>query len=230
MDLSKILMLLSGLCWSIVYIEIIRLGFKYKTYGMPLFALALNFSWEFLYGFLGFTTNKTQQIVNIIWSCLDFVIIITFFLYGYRFFPKRFHKKQFITWGITVFVIAFIIQLLFYYQFPRDTHGESFSAFLQNFVMSLLFINMLVTRSSTQGQSITIGVAKWLGTLAPTVVLFINGMQSKCTFGTSLSIIDDSFCLPNWSWFLLVFGIFCSIFDILYIILLKNKMKETIKV
>jgi hypothetical protein len=40
------LILLSGLCWSIVYIQVIRKGFKDKTYGMPLFALSLNVAWE----------------------------------------------------------------------------------------------------------------------------------------------------------------------------------------
>ena len=39
-----ILVSISGICWSIVYIECIRTGFKQKTYCMPLFALALNFA------------------------------------------------------------------------------------------------------------------------------------------------------------------------------------------
>jgi len=41
------LLLLSGMCWAIVYIELICLGFKEKTYGMPFIALAFNFTWRY---------------------------------------------------------------------------------------------------------------------------------------------------------------------------------------
>jgi hypothetical protein len=37
-----ILVGISGLAWTVVYLFLIRAGFKDKTYGMPLFALALN--------------------------------------------------------------------------------------------------------------------------------------------------------------------------------------------
>lgn len=230
MELSTFLKLLSALGWSIVYIEIIRLGFKYKTYGMPLFVLALNFCWELLYGILGFSPDSIQRTINIIWSCLDLIIVITFFAYGYRFFPKGYSKKQFIAWGITVFVVAFIMQLLFYYQFPVNGNGEAFSAFLQNVVMSLLFINMLVTRSTTEGQSMTIAISKWIGTLAPTILLFLSGISMEpCVPNgqaqASISLFNNTVCLPNWSWFLLVFGIFCFVFDILYIVLLKRRIQ-----
>ena len=47
--MNLFLVLLSGVCWSIVYIELIRNGFKDKTYAMPLFALGLNFAWEVIY-------------------------------------------------------------------------------------------------------------------------------------------------------------------------------------
>ena len=43
-----ILVGISGICWTIVYIELIRNGFKDKACGMPIFALGLNIVWEFL--------------------------------------------------------------------------------------------------------------------------------------------------------------------------------------
>jgi hypothetical protein len=42
------LVLLSGLCWTVVYIDSVRLGFKDKTYAMPFWALALNIAWELM--------------------------------------------------------------------------------------------------------------------------------------------------------------------------------------
>ena len=48
---------ISGICWTIVYIELIRNGFKDKACGMPLFALGLNIVWEFLYSIYNYGTQ-----------------------------------------------------------------------------------------------------------------------------------------------------------------------------
>ena len=82
--------------------------------------------------------------------------------------------------------------------------GAGYSAFLQNLLMSVLFIDMLVRRGSREGQSLTIAVNKWLGTLAPTILFGIVG--------------DGGF--PRGSFLILVLGILCSIFDLTYIGLL----------
>ena len=39
--------IMSGLFWSLTYIFIIHRGHIDKAHGMPLWALALNFAWEF---------------------------------------------------------------------------------------------------------------------------------------------------------------------------------------
>jgi hypothetical protein len=55
----------SGLAWTIVYIEAIRLGFKYKTYAMPVAALGLNIGWETIYGVHGMIgTISAQSIIK----------------------------------------------------------------------------------------------------------------------------------------------------------------------
>ena len=36
------LTVLSGVCWTVVYLDLIRLGLRDKTCGMPLFARGLN--------------------------------------------------------------------------------------------------------------------------------------------------------------------------------------------
>jgi len=40
------LTILSGICWTAVYIELIRVGFRDKACGMPFWALGLNIAWE----------------------------------------------------------------------------------------------------------------------------------------------------------------------------------------
>jgi len=40
---------LSGIAWTIVYIDSIRVGFMQRTYAMPIAALGLNIAWEWTY-------------------------------------------------------------------------------------------------------------------------------------------------------------------------------------
>lgn len=78
----------------LVYIDCIRLGIKQKTYGIPLFALALNIAWEGLYSFLGLKLPiRIQTIVNIIWFIFDLIIVVSYFKYGKNDFPKSAKKN-----------------------------------------------------------------------------------------------------------------------------------------
>ena len=86
--LVVVLTLISGISWTIVYIDLIRRGFKDKTYGMPLFALAFNIAWEFIFGFLVGGEVSLQKVVNAVWFLFDAVIVYTYFKYGRKDFPK----------------------------------------------------------------------------------------------------------------------------------------------
>ena len=66
--------------------------------------------------------------------------------------------------------------------------------------MSVLFINLFAKRGNMEGQSILLAVSKWIGTLAPTIL----------------------FGIVHFNLFVLVCGIFCSVFDLIYISLLVN--------
>jgi hypothetical protein len=61
------------------------------------------------------------------------------------------------------------VQWLLIAEFGVHDAGR-YSAFLQNLLMSGLFIAMLVVRRGLRGQTLTIAIAKWLGTLAPTIL------------------------------------------------------------
>jgi hypothetical protein len=71
MDLETfklVLMLLSGLCWTFVYIEGIRIGFRDRTYAIPFYALALNIAWELLHTIFELRSGPgIQTIINAIW-------------------------------------------------------------------------------------------------------------------------------------------------------------------
>lgn len=86
-----LLIVISGLCWTIVYIDGIRIGFRDKSYAIPFYALALNFAWELLYTYHGFRINgvDAQNIFNAIWLTLDIGILYTYFKFGRKYFGGR---------------------------------------------------------------------------------------------------------------------------------------------
>ena len=203
--MALFLLLLSGICWTIVYIQLIIVGFKDKTYGMPFVALALNFSWEALHSYIGLKNNlfSIQTWITLIWLLLDIVIVYTYLRYGRKHFPKHTSKKYFIPWTTLIFLMSFFIQYYFIVEF--GDLGRLYSASLQNLIMSILFINMIVNRTTTAGQSLTIAINKWIGTLAFTILFGVIG-------GSKL---------------ILAIGIFCSVFDILYIYFLNSVKKSS---
>lgn len=56
-----LLTVLSGIAWTIVYIDSIRVGFKQKTYAMPIAALGLNIAWEWTYAVRDLTHDPQLQ-------------------------------------------------------------------------------------------------------------------------------------------------------------------------
>lgn len=82
--MEEVLKLISGICWSAVYVALIYQGFKHKSYGMPLIALGLNFGWEAIFSFYHFDLSdiSLQRGVNIFWFTLDIVILYLYFYFG----------------------------------------------------------------------------------------------------------------------------------------------------
>ncbi|EPY2527527.1 hypothetical protein ACXA0J_002086 [Listeria monocytogenes] len=202
--MTLFLTLLSGIAWTIVYIELIRNGIKYKTYAMPLFALSLNFAWEIIYSVNDLVINSNsvgvQGLVNLIWACFDLIIVYTYFKYGKKYFPEN-AKKYFIPFSILVFVTGIAIQFAFYLSFASIPAAQ-YSAFMQNVAMSILFVAMLFQRQNTNGQTLLMAFAKWIGTLAPAILMGV---------------------LQEINIYIIICGFICSIFDIIYITFLKKR-------
>lgn len=200
------LTLISGIGWMIVYEECIRLGFKEKTYAMPFWALGLNFAWELIYTVADILyeahgpligMNLAQVVVNAIWVCMDLVILFTYFRYGKKEWADISSQKWFYPWSILGIVCCFMLQGVFIKEFGFIMAAQ-YSAFLQNLLMSVLFIHMHRIRRGRSGQSLLLAVSKWIGTLAPTILMGVI----------------------HYNAMVLVCGILCSVFDILYIAML----------
>lgn len=189
------LTLMSGICWTVVYIELIRRGFKDKTYGMPLFALGLNIAWEVLYSIDGLFINQkfipAQSVANVVWALCDVIILITYFKYGKKYFPQN-AKKYFVSFSILAIATCVVFQLAFYLQFENVVAASQYSAFAQNAAMSIMFLIMLFNRNSVEGQSLTIAICKCLGTLAPTILGgFIESINIYIILTGSISFVFD---------------------------------------
>lgn len=197
-DVILFLTIVSGVAWTVVYIEAIRLGFRERTYAIPAAALALNFAWEAIYATRSVETGLSAQgVFNIVWGLADVLILYTFLRFGRAELPAWITRPLFTGWAILLGITSFAVQLLFVAEFGWDD-ATKYAAFLQNLLMSGLFIAMFVSRGNSRGQSLVIGVAKWIGTLAPTIVY--GG------YGHSALILG--------------LGALCSAFDLTYIALL----------
>lgn len=202
----NLLIIISGVCWSAVYVDSIRVGCKQKTYCMPLFALGFNIAWEGIYAYTDLFVRHAigaQAFANTAWFLLDIFIVITFFKYGKEEVDSELGKKWFTTWTVLVLICCFVLQLLFIVEFG-DVEGEKYAAYLQNIVMSVAYLSMLNRRKSSKGQTMVIAICKCIGTLAPTILGTIQGNT-----------------------FILVCGIICFLFDVLYIFFLYQvRQKE----
>ena len=204
--MEMFLTIVSGVCWCIVYEECIRLGFKQKTYAMPFWALALNITWEGIYSISDLRVSVDfQGIVNLIWFFLDIVIFYTFFKYGKQEWNKNKKDWTFYTWSLLGVASMFLVQIAFIAQFGKAGHlSAQYAAFIQNLIMSVAFIKMLEKRDSSKGQSMMLAVAKWIGTLAPTITMGIMATN----------------------YVVLVCGLLCTAYDVIYIVLLYQKIKS----
>jgi hypothetical protein len=189
------LTVVSGIAWTVVYVAAIRSGFRDRTYAVPAAALALNFAWEAIYASHSAATRlSVQGVINIVWALADVAILYTFFRFGRAELPAWVTRQLFVSWAVLLGATAFAVQLLFVTEFGWEV-APRYSAFLQNLLMSGLFIAMFVARGGPRGQSLLIANAKWIGTLAPTIAFGWYG-HSPLILGV---------------------GALCSIFDLAYI-------------
>ena len=212
MSFTMFLLLLSGVAWTIVYFDGIRIGIKDKSYAIPFWALALNFTWELLHSILGAIEVgfDAQIIVNIVWVLCDIGILYTYFKYGMKYFPKNRSRNDFILWSVGGIIVSFMLQYMFMHEFTLVI-GRSYAAFLQNLLMAILFIVMLVQRDSSEGQTMLIAWCKFIGTLAPTLYFGVVGHPN---FNNESNM------------FILVIGVMTAIFYVSYIIMLGNQKRK----
>jgi hypothetical protein len=189
----------SGIFWTLVYLLIIRLGFRDQTYGMPITALCANISWEFIFSFM-IPHDSPQNYINVVWFVFDLIIVCQTLRFGRTVFePGQLFYPAFVLGLVTSFGVILAIT----YEFS-DWDGK-YAAFGQNLMMSVLFIAMLLKRRDVSGQSVYIALFKMLGTLLPSLLFYLR-------FPTSVLLNS------------LYVSIF--VFDSIYLVMLYAKHRE----
>lgn len=151
------------------------------------------------------------MVINGIWFLFDIGLIYTYFKYGRKYFPKSLEPIWFAIWGILVLLVTFVVQVAFILEF-EIVMAATYAAYLQNLLMSVLFIQMLIQRGSTEGQSMLIAISKFIGSLAPTISFGLLG--------------GGPFTEPVK--FVLIIGTLMAIFDLIYIVMLAKTPAMTI--
>jgi len=168
----------SGVFWSITYLLLIKRGYQDKACGMPMAALALNISWEFIFSFIH-PHGGFQLVINIAWFVLDTILVVQYLRYEPARRPAGESAAFFYGAFLSILAVSFLTILLVTREF--DNYGGYYTAFGQNLLMSILFIRLLLDRKDLAGQSLYIGLAKMLGTLCASMMVFAYAPESRLT-------------------------------------------------
>lgn len=207
--MELILELTGAAFWAIVYVIIIVKGFKDKTYGMPIPAFCLNFSWEIIFSFI-YPSYSYYVLINIVWLLLDLLIFYQILKYGKNEF-KKIRPIYFYLYFFTILFSAFALVFLSLKQFGM-TFANYYAPFFISLFMSYLFIAMYYVRNSLRGQSIYIALFKMIGTVFYSVWCFLYIDELK---GSKLM------------YFLYLSAFFL---DLIYVVLLYLKSKNKLQI
>jgi len=157
------------LLWTAAYVLIIIKGFKDRSYGVPMVALCLNFSWEFLFSFVWPDSNMVRTWLYRFWFIPDAVIVWQLFRYGREAQVIPEVRKYFPAWTTVSMILSFLTIYCFV-EFYRDRTGTEI-AFLINTWMSIAFVFFYFNRRDLRGISIPAAWCKMLGTAITGVVV-----------------------------------------------------------
>lgn len=192
--------LFSGIFWTICYILIIRQALQDRIYAMPLLAMTMNISWEFLFTFIYPSVGGVmQETINFLWFALDLGIIYTYLRFWRADYPKNLPPK--LMWPQFILIFAVSIPLMVAIVIKTGKiDGSVYTAFADNLIMSVLFITLLLRRGDRRGQSLGIAWTKLLGTATASISQYLYDSSN-----------------PIWN----VLYIEILFFDILYIVMLN---------
>jgi hypothetical protein len=155
-----------GILWIATYLLVLRRGYLDNSYGIPAVAILMNIAWEIYDPF--FANHSIMKGYGIVWLILDIFILRQMIAFHNKKRPRESFKLPtvYVLWIMTYFILLFIDA---HYQIRLLT-----DAFFQNAIMSLLFIQMIISRKDISGQSLYIAVGKMMATGIVIVMIMIH--------------------------------------------------------
>lgn len=227
------------LLWVVAYALIIARGFRDRTYGIPLLAVSLNFTWELVYTTIHPPESTVTLGLHLAWLAIDAVIVYQIFRFGRAEQRIAEIRKAFPWIVVGALVLSFTGQVTFHEfttglaLFP-DRDGITM-AFVINFIMSALFVLLFFDRPGQRGLSYPAAWAKMLGTALISLgnVIVVLGGTAKdfavqfrpegAKEWLDLGTRGGSTVHPAFSFFLFG-GIFA--FDLIYVVLLHRARRR----
>ncbi len=173
MSLIDVFGLASGIFWIITYAFVIRQGLLDRTFAMPFLALVMNITWEFLFTFASPSVGGLmQESINAVWFAADVAILAIFLKYWRSDYPRNLPESYFWPMFVLAFAMVTPMMMAIVAVFGRDD-GSVYTAYVDNLIMSVLFLTMLIRRGDRRGQSMWIAWGKLLGTLTAAISQYL---------------------------------------------------------
>jgi hypothetical protein len=207
-----------ALLWLLAYLRIIWLCHKQRTYGVPLVAVCLNFTWELMDSFFLPDPVPLWRLIDRSWLLVDVAIVTQLLLFGRKEQLIDEIRRWFVPVVLAILALAFFGQYAWVTTF-HDTLGIAL-AFAINLVMSALFIPFFFARrASGRGLSLSVGWLKLFGTLLSSV---------QCYFLLPIihPVSPSTTHLGTYSFFHFLF-VGCFLLDGLYVVLLTRARSST---
>jgi len=161
-QMTTVLGIIADVLWMLAYIFTIRAGFLDHSYGVPLVAVCLNFTWEFIFSLIIRPESKLRMVLTLLWLAIDSVILYQLFRWGACDQVPQI-QAHFVAVVVGTLMLAAIGHLTFNYTYKE--HGGQEGAFIINLVMSILFVFLFFDRPGLHGLSYAAAWLKMIGTL-----------------------------------------------------------------
>lgn len=208
--------------WAVAYFQILRAGFRDKTYGLPLALIFLDISWEFMFAFNRVAPLETAlSWGNRLWFFADCIIVAQVFMYGRNAQTHPWVKQHFYVIAVAGLVASYTGLYLFETYF-HDIYGVA-SSFMINFALSLLYIPFLFSRPDLKGLPYGAAWSKMIGSVAGALFCYLWWPMQ---FDAAGVLIRPPY-LPEPSNYYFLYFLYGSIFvlDVTYIHLYRQQRK-----
>lgn len=238
-DLPPLFGFAGGLLWVVTYMLVIRIGFRQRTYAIPMLAVALNLGWEIVYGLLYPPESTAFRLVHATWLALDLVILYQLLRFGRENQTYPLIARYFYPVVTGTLVLAFLGHLVFRHQMTRmeimaDYDGLA-AAYGINLVMSALFLFFLPARKTGRGISLAVAWTKFLGTALVSLGNFLAWQsQPRPEYIVQFRRVGDSLWTsslprelapvePGLLWYM---ALAIALFDVIYLRLVYLRSAE----